>query len=92
MIKSIEEYEEEIQKLEEENMKEDPPSVNCTTHALAGYANPQAAKVEESLKQHPVTILIKTRSTNNFMNSKVATQLMPQNEDCSRFDVEVGDG
>ncbi|RWV79625.1 hypothetical protein GW17_00059211 [Ensete ventricosum] len=61
------------------------------THALAGYMNPQAVKVEESLKPQPVTILIKTRSTNNFMNSKVASQLILQNEDCSRFYVEVAD-
>ncbi|RWW58745.1 hypothetical protein BHE74_00034360 [Ensete ventricosum] len=59
------------------------------THALVDYTNPQAAKVEESLKPQPVTVLIKTRSTNNFMNSKVAAQLMLQNEDCSRFDVKI---
>ncbi|RWW44749.1 hypothetical protein BHE74_00049469 [Ensete ventricosum] len=92
MIKSIEESEEEVQEPEEENTKEDLHSANCTTHALAGHANPQAAKVEESPKQHPITVLIKTRSTNNFMNSKVAAQLMLQNEDCSRFDVEIADG
>ncbi|RRT64384.1 hypothetical protein B296_00016529 [Ensete ventricosum] len=73
MIKSIEESKEEIQKPEEENTKEYPQSTDCTTHALAGHTNPQAVKVEESLKQHPVTVLIKTRSTNNFMNNKVAT-------------------
>ncbi|RZR98792.1 hypothetical protein BHM03_00028224 [Ensete ventricosum] len=59
------------------------------THDLADHANPQAAKVEETLKQHPVTVLIKTRSTNNFMNSKVAAQLMLHNKDRNRFDVEV---
>ncbi|RWW65965.1 hypothetical protein BHE74_00026683 [Ensete ventricosum] len=89
MVKSIKESEEEVQEPEEENMKEDPQLADCITHALADHANPQAAKVEEFLKQHPVTILIKTRSTNNFMNSKVATQLMLQNEDCSRFGVEI---
>ncbi|RWV86253.1 hypothetical protein GW17_00051871 [Ensete ventricosum] len=62
------------------------------THALAGHMNPQAAKVEESLKPQLATVVIKMRSTNNFMNSKVATQLMLQNKDCSRFDVEVTDG
>ncbi|RRT40910.1 hypothetical protein B296_00035471 [Ensete ventricosum] len=43
----------------------DPQPADCTTHALAGYANPQAAKVEESFKQQPVTVL-----TNNLMNDK----------------------
>ncbi|RRT70466.1 hypothetical protein B296_00011917 [Ensete ventricosum] len=89
MIKSIEKSEEEDQELEEENTKEDPHPADCTTHALAGHTNLQAAKVEVSLKQHPITILIMTRSTNNLMNSKVAAQLMLQNEDCSRYDVDV---
>ncbi|RZR81190.1 hypothetical protein BHM03_00007378 [Ensete ventricosum] len=40
------------------------------THALAGYANPQTMKVEGFLKQRPVTILIESRRTNNFMNNK----------------------
>ncbi|RWW42885.1 hypothetical protein BHE74_00051506 [Ensete ventricosum] len=92
MIKSIEESEEDVQEPEEENTQEDLQSINSMTHALADHANPQAAKVEESLKQQPVTILIETRSTNNFINSKVAAQLMLQDEDCSMFDIEVADG
>ncbi|RZS23424.1 hypothetical protein BHM03_00056357 [Ensete ventricosum] len=65
MIKSIEESEEEVQEPEEENTKEDPQSIDCTIHALAGHVNPQAAKVEQSFKQQLVTIL-----TNNHMNGK----------------------
>ncbi|RWV94837.1 hypothetical protein GW17_00042589 [Ensete ventricosum] len=65
MIKSIKEYEEEVQEPEEENMKEDPQPTNCMTQAIAGHANPQVAKVEESFKQQPVTVL-----TNNPMNDK----------------------
>ncbi|RZR94566.1 hypothetical protein BHM03_00023272 [Ensete ventricosum] len=83
MIEPIKEYEEWDLEPEDENTKEDQQSADCTTHTLAGHANPQALEVEESLKQQPVTILIKTRSTNNFMNSKVATQLMLQNESYS---------
>ncbi|RZR97480.1 hypothetical protein BHM03_00026665 [Ensete ventricosum] len=41
------------------------------TYTLAGHVNPQAMKVEESLKQQSVTILIKTRSPNDLMNGKV---------------------
>ncbi|RZS02753.1 hypothetical protein BHM03_00032820 [Ensete ventricosum] len=51
--------------------------------------NSQAAKVEESLKPQSVAVLIKNRSTNKFVNNRIAAQLMLQNEDCSRFDVEV---
>ncbi|RRT47531.1 hypothetical protein B296_00021608 [Ensete ventricosum] len=65
MMKSIKEYEEEVQEPEEENMKEDSQPTDCTTHALAGHANPQATKVEESFKQQPITVLI-----NNLMNGK----------------------
>ncbi|RZS04814.1 hypothetical protein BHM03_00035206 [Ensete ventricosum] len=65
MIKSIEESEEEVQEPEEENTNEDPRPTDCTTHALASHANPQAAKVEESFKQQPVTVL-----ANNLMNGK----------------------
>ncbi|RRT39975.1 hypothetical protein B296_00022230 [Ensete ventricosum] len=65
MIKSIEEFEEEVQEPEEENTKEDPQPTDCTTHALASHVNLQAAKVEESFKKQPVTVL-----TNNLMNGK----------------------
>ncbi|RWW59095.1 hypothetical protein BHE74_00033973 [Ensete ventricosum] len=89
MIEHIEESKHENEDLEqEENTKEDPQPTDCTTHALVGYANPQTMKVEGFLKQRPVTILIESRSTNNFMNSKVATRLMLQNEDYSWFDVK----
>ncbi|RWW40979.1 hypothetical protein BHE74_00053571 [Ensete ventricosum] len=53
------------------NTKEDPQSVDCMAHTLAGYVNPQVIKDEESLKQQSVTILIKTRSPNDLMNGKV---------------------
>ncbi|RWV81270.1 hypothetical protein BHE74_00016972 [Ensete ventricosum] len=92
MIEPIEDPEEEDLEPKKENMKEDPQPVDYTTHTLADHANPQAIKVEESLKQQPVTILIETRSTNNFMNNKVDTQLMFQDKDYNRFDVEVVDG
>ncbi|RWW50970.1 hypothetical protein BHE74_00042719 [Ensete ventricosum] len=93
MIDPIKEPEREEEDLEheEENTMEDLQSADCTTHTLAGYANPQIIKFVGFLKQQPITIPIETRSTNNFMNNKVATQLMLQNEDCSRVDVKVAD-
>ena len=59
--------------------------------ALVGYANPQTMKVGGLLKQQPITILIDTGSTNNFMNSKVAIQMALLMENCSWFDVKVAD-
>ncbi|RWW23397.1 hypothetical protein BHE74_00018693 [Ensete ventricosum] len=69
MIEPIEEFEEDD--LEpEENTKDSQPT-DCMAHTLAGHVNPQAMKVEESLKQQSVTILIKTKSPNDLMNGKV---------------------
>ncbi|RWW01818.1 hypothetical protein GW17_00035123 [Ensete ventricosum] len=44
------------------------------------------------LKHQSITILIDTRSTNNFMNIKIATRIVLHIEDCSRSDVKVDDG
>ncbi|RWW84880.1 hypothetical protein BHE74_00006490 [Ensete ventricosum] len=49
-------------------------------------------KIEVFLKHQPVTILIDTGSTNNFVDNKVAARLTLQIKDCSRFDVKVADG
>ncbi|RWW00590.1 hypothetical protein GW17_00036441 [Ensete ventricosum] len=76
----------------EENMEEDLQPANCMVHALVGYVNPQAMKIRGFLKKQPVTILINTGSTNNFMDNKVAAQSMHQIEDCSTSDVKVADG
>ncbi|RZS16058.1 hypothetical protein BHM03_00047998 [Ensete ventricosum] len=62
--------EEEVQEHEEEVTDEEQQSTDCMMHALASYANLQMMKVEELLKQQPVTILVDTRSTNNLMNNK----------------------
>ncbi|RZR96769.1 hypothetical protein BHM03_00025832 [Ensete ventricosum] len=92
MIEPIEESKHEEENLEhEENTKEDLQPADCMTHSLADYPNLQTMEVEGFLKQRPVTILIKSRSTNNFMNNNVTARLMLQNEDCSRFDVKVAD-
>ncbi|RWW70473.1 hypothetical protein BHE74_00021850 [Ensete ventricosum] len=92
LIEPLEDVEEEIQKHEEEVTDEEQQLVDFTMHTIVGYANPQTMKVGGLLKQQPITVLIDTTSTNNFMNSKVAAQLMLQNEDCSRLNVEVIDG
>ncbi|RZS18837.1 hypothetical protein BHM03_00051159 [Ensete ventricosum] len=71
MIEPIEESEEDDLESEEENMKEDQQPVDCMTHTLADHVNPQAMKVEESLKQQSVTILIKTMRPDDLINGKV---------------------
>ncbi|RRT63961.1 hypothetical protein B296_00028309 [Ensete ventricosum] len=76
----------------EENTEEDLQPANCMVHALAGYANPHTIKNGGFLRQQPITILVDTGSTSNFMDSKVTTQMMLQIDDCSRFDVKVADG
>ncbi|RRT64048.1 hypothetical protein B296_00006919 [Ensete ventricosum] len=63
-----------------------------TMHALAGYSNPQTMNVGGLLKQQPITIVIDTDSTNNFLNSKVAACLALQIDGCNNFNVRVTDG
>ncbi|RRT57985.1 hypothetical protein B296_00015838 [Ensete ventricosum] len=92
LIGPLEDMDEEVQKHEEEVADEEQQPVDFTMHTLAGYANPQTIKVGGHLKQQPFTVLIDTTSTNNFMNDKVAAQLMLQNEVYNRLDVEVIDG
>ncbi|RWW02021.1 hypothetical protein GW17_00034912 [Ensete ventricosum] len=49
-------------------------------------------KVRGLLKQQPITVLIDTGSTNNFMNNKVAVRMALHIEDCSMFNVKIADG
>ncbi|RZR85092.1 hypothetical protein BHM03_00012022 [Ensete ventricosum] len=83
---------EEALEPKEEAMEEESQLANYAVHALAGYSNPQKMKVEGLLKQQFITVLIDTGSTNNFLNSKVATHLALQIEGCNKFDVKVADG
>ncbi|RRT43880.1 hypothetical protein B296_00005903 [Ensete ventricosum] len=76
----------------EEAMEEESQPADYVVHALAGYSNPQTMKVGGLLKQQPITILIDMGSTNNFLNSKVATRLTLQIKSCNKFDVKVADG
>ncbi|RWW76355.1 hypothetical protein BHE74_00015563 [Ensete ventricosum] len=92
MIKPIEESEPEDADLEFEKDAEDPQPTVSIVHTLAGYANPQTMKIDGFLKHQPVTILIDTRSTNNFMDNKVVARLTLQIEDCNMFDIKVIDG
>ena len=64
---------------------EDIEAITHTVHALAGYTNPQTMKIGGTLKHQPVTILIDTDSTNNFMDRKVTAQLAHHIEGCDIF-------
>ncbi|RWV88181.1 hypothetical protein GW17_00049754 [Ensete ventricosum] len=83
---------EPIEDPEPKPVEEEAEPVISTVHALAGYANTQTMKIEGFLNHQPVTILIDTESTNNFMDNKVATRLTYRVEDCDKFDVKVADG
>ncbi|RRT57303.1 hypothetical protein B296_00002873 [Ensete ventricosum] len=73
----------------DEAMEEEPQSADYAVHALAGYSNPQTMKVGGLLKQQPITILIDTSSTNNFLSSKVVACMALQIEGCNKFDIKV---
>ena len=96
MIEPVEEevieHPEESFEHNEEDVEEEPQPTDVTVHALAGYSNPQMMKVGGLLKQQPITVLIDTGSTNNFLNSKVAARMALHIEGCSKFDVKVADG
>ena len=96
MIEPIEEevieHPEESLEHEEEDAEEEPQPTEVTVHVLAGYSNPQKMKVGGLLKQQPITVLIDTGSSNNFLNSKVTIQMALPIENCNRFDVKVTDG
>ncbi|RWW81210.1 hypothetical protein BHE74_00010420 [Ensete ventricosum] len=66
---------------EEEATEKDPQLADYVVHALAGYSNPHTMKVGGLLKHQPITVLIDTDSTNNFLNSKVAARLTLQIKD-----------
>ncbi|RRT32378.1 hypothetical protein B296_00034693 [Ensete ventricosum] len=74
-----------------EAIEEEPQPADYAVHALAGYPNPQMMKVGGLLKQQPITVLIDTGSTNNFLNSRVAACLALQIKGCKKFDVKVTD-
>ncbi|RRT64912.1 hypothetical protein B296_00041476 [Ensete ventricosum] len=91
MIEPVEESEHKEEDLEhEEDTEEEPQPVDCMMHALAAYTNLHTMKVGV-LKRQPITILIDTESTNNFMNNKVIARMTLDIKDCSRFDVKVAD-
>ena len=86
------EHPEESLEHEEEDVEEEPQLNEVTVYALASYSNPQTMKVGGLLKQQPITVLIDTGNTNNFLNSKVTIQMALPIENCSRFDVKVANG
>ncbi|RRT79988.1 hypothetical protein B296_00022586 [Ensete ventricosum] len=91
LIEPLEDVEEEVWEHEEEVIDEEQQSIDLTMYALVDYANPQTIKVGGLMKQQPITVLIDTGSTNNFMNNKVAVLMALPMEDYSRFDVKFAD-
>ncbi|RZS07130.1 hypothetical protein BHM03_00037910 [Ensete ventricosum] len=57
-------------------MEEESQLTDYAVHALAGYSNPQMTKVGGLLKQQPITVLIDTGSTNNFLQDQEVVRLL----------------
>ncbi|RZR95882.1 hypothetical protein BHM03_00024782 [Ensete ventricosum] len=72
---------EEALEPKEETMEEESQPADYVVDTLAGYSNSQMMKVEGLLKQQPISILIDTGNTKNFLNSKVTACLALQIED-----------
>ena len=96
MIEPIEEevieHPKESLEHEEEDAEEEPKPTEVTVHTLASYSNPQTMKIGGFLKQQPITVLIDTGSTTNFLNSKLAVRISLPIKNRCRFDVKVTDG
>ena len=71
---------------------EDIEAITHTVYALAGYTNPHTMKIGGTLKHQPITILIDTGSTNNFMDRKVTAQLAHHIEGYDIFEVKIANG
>ncbi|RWV96603.1 hypothetical protein GW17_00040669 [Ensete ventricosum] len=69
---------EEALEPKEEAIEEESQPADYAVHVLAGYSNSQMMKVGGLLKQQPITVLIDTGITNNFLNSKVVARLTLQ--------------
>ena len=67
-------------------------SMAISVHALEGLQTPQTMKVKGFIKKQPVMILIDLGSTNNFLDSTLASRLKQKIEQASTFDVKVADG
>ncbi|KAG6528131.1 hypothetical protein ZIOFF_010280 [Zingiber officinale] len=96
MIEPIENSEEEDDFHEDEtqdNINEvQYDSMAISVHALEGLQTLQTMKVKGFIKKQPVMILIDSGSTNNFLDSTLASRLKQKIEQASTFDVKVADG
>jgi hypothetical protein len=77
---------------EDNTLDTNEDEVTYTVHALAVYSNPQTMKVSGFLKCQPVTMLIDTGSTNNFLDEGIAKKLSVLVEPCEQFEVKLVDG
>jgi hypothetical protein len=88
----VEQVDSEESKQEDNDDVGDVGEVTCIVHALVGYSNPQTMKVSGILKSQPVTELIDTGSTNNFLDEGIAQKLSIHVEHCEPFEVKLADG
>jgi hypothetical protein len=66
------------------------PSPHISLHALMGHPIPQTIRLLGHIDSHPLTILIDSGSTHNFIQDRVAKQLGLNLEPTQSFQVLVG--
>ena len=69
---------------------EDQPEISL--HALAGVTTPKTMRVRDFLKKLPLTILIDSGSTHNFIDPRIAKQADCFIHPCSSFEVMIANG
>ena len=72
------------------DLEKDPPQISL--HALLGHTIPQTLRVLGHIQKQPVSVLIDSGSTHNFIQDRVMKQLGLNTQPAHSFQVLVGNG
>ncbi|KAH9770474.1 hypothetical protein KPL71_012393 [Citrus sinensis] len=65
---------------------------NITMHAFSGWKGPRTLQLRAYIDKHPVTVLVDSGSSHNFINDRVARYLRLPVTSTEKFNVKVADG
>jgi hypothetical protein len=86
------EHEDLLDPLTEETQDPASDPAQISFHALMGHTIPQTLRVMGKIKQSPISVLIDSGSTHNFLQDRIAKQLGLRTEPAHSFEVLVGNG
>lgn len=82
----------DIEEPEIEVSLEDDSKVEVSAHALQGTQGLHTLKIEGLIKKLPVTMLVDTGSTHNFISQLLVKKLGIQTSTCTAMKVTLADG